>query len=208
MKKLVVIILAFGLLVGGAYVLYNQLGNEVKPQQLVIQGGENPKEPVSTGGNGTGNQTAQNDPVGNDSSKEENAHTAPDFTVYDKDGNPVRLSDFRGKPVVLNVWASWCGPCRSEMPDFNEKYLELKDEVHFLMVNVTGSDNKQDAQAYINQMGFDFPVLFDMESSAAVAYGIHSFPTTYFIDAKGNAVAYAAGALDKATLQQGIDMIR
>ena len=208
MKKLVVIILAFGLLVGGAYILYTQLGNEIKPQQLVVQGDEKPKEPASTEGNGAENQTAQNDPAENNSSKEEITHTAPDFTVYDKDGNPVRLSDFRGKHVVLNFWAIWCSPCRSEMPDFNEKYLELKEEVHFLMVNVTGSDTREDAQAYINRMGFAFPVLFDMESSAAVAYGIRSFPTTYFIDAEGNMIAYAASALDKATLQQGIDLIR
>ena len=123
MKKLVVIILAFGLLVGGAYILYTQLGNEIKPQQLVVQGDEKPKEPASTEGNGAENQTAQNDPAENNSSKEEITHTAPDFTVYDKDGNPVRLSDFRGKHVVLNFWAIWCSPCRSEMPDFNEKYL-------------------------------------------------------------------------------------
>ena len=200
MQKFVIILLAFGLLIGGAYVLYSRLGEEVKPQQLVTQG-DIPKEPAATEGGGSNGETT-------DSTEGEKTHLAPDFVVYDADGNAVRLSDFRGKPVVLNFWASWCGPCKREMPDFNEKYLELKDKVHFLMVNVTGNDTKEDAQAYVKQMGFAFPILFDMESSAAIAYGIHSFPTTYFIDAEGNAVAYAVGALSKASLQEGIDLIR
>ncbi|MBP3544577.1 MAG: TlpA family protein disulfide reductase, partial [Lachnospiraceae bacterium] len=69
---------------------------------------------------------------------------APDFTVIDAEGNEVKLSDMRGKPVVVNFWASWCGPCKMEMPEFEEVYKELGDEVHFMMVNLT--DGWQETQ--------------------------------------------------------------
>ena len=134
---------------------------------------------------------------------------APDFTVYDLDGNEVHLSDFRGKPVVLNFWASWCGPCKSEMPDFNEKYQELGDDVQFLMINLTdGSyETLEKASAFVESQGYRFPVFYDTASNAANTYGISSIPTTFFIDAEGCGIAQATGAIDGNTLQIGIDMI-
>lgn len=134
---------------------------------------------------------------------------APDFTVYDIDGNVVRLSDYVGKPIVLNFWASWCGPCKSEMPEFEEKYKELKDEVQFLMVNMTdGSRETVDvASTFINEQGYTFPVLYDTDINAAYLYSVYSLPTTFFIDEEGYIVAYAAGAIDGEILQKGIDMV-
>ena len=134
---------------------------------------------------------------------------APDFTVYDLDGNEVKLSDFIGKPVVLNFWASWCGPCKLEMPDFNEKYQELGDEVQFLMINLTDGSGEtlESASGFIAEQGYVFPVFYDAASDAANTYGIYSIPTTFFIDAEGYAIAQATGAIDAETLQRGIDMI-
>ena len=132
----------------------------------------------------------------------------PDLTVYDADGNQVHLSDYLGKPVVVNFWASWCGPCQMEMPDFQETYLELGEEVQFLMINMTGGrETLENAQAFIAEQGYTFPVFFDQDADAARTYGAYSLPTTYFIDAEGNAVAQATGAIDRETLQTGIDMI-
>lgn len=133
----------------------------------------------------------------------------PDFTVFDVDGKEVHLSDFKGKPVVLNFWASWCGPCKSEMPDFDEKAKELEDKVQFLMVNVTDGSQEtvESASQFIKDQGYTFPVFYDTEMNASSAYGATSLPMTFFIDAEGFGIARAVGAINSAALQQGIDMI-
>ena len=95
------------------------------------------------------------------------------------------------------------------MPDFNAAYAELGEDIHFLMVNMTDGSREtlETARSYVEEQGFSFPVYYDTDYSAAVAYSVYSLPSTYFIDADGNAVARAAGAIDRETLQQGIDMI-
>ena len=134
---------------------------------------------------------------------------APDFTVYDADSEPVRLSDFRGTPVVINFWASWCGPCQSEMPAFDAAAAEYEGQVHFLMVNLTdGSQETQaTAQAFLDEQGYAFPVYFDLDLEAASAYGVYGIPVTYFVDAEGRAVAQARSAISAEVLEKGIGMI-
>lgn len=135
--------------------------------------------------------------------------SAPDFTVYDLAGNPYTLSQFRGKPVVLNFWASWCGPCKSEMPDFDAAYAKYGQDIHFLMVNLTDGyqETEETAAAYISQQGYDFPVYYDSDMDAAATYGISGVPVTYFIDAEGYFVAMAQGALSAEGLERGIGML-
>jgi len=184
-------------LIAGASVLYARLGDGAKPDQLQPQGGT-----ATTTANGTtaatGGTTAPQTPT----------TPAPDFTAYTAAGEAVKLSEYKGKPIVLNFWASWCGPCQSEMPDFDAKHKALGDKVQFLMVNMTGGrETLATAKKFIADKGYTFPVLYDTEADAATVYGVYSLPTTYFVDANGNLVAQATGAIDAETLQRGIDMI-
>lgn len=144
----------------------------------------------------------------NQSVQKDNAITAPDFTVLDKNGNEVTLSDYRGKPVVLNFWATWCYYCKEEMPDFNEAYNNHPD-VQFLMINATDGiqETQEKANAYIKEQGFDFEIFFDTEQEAINNYHITGFPTTYFIDKNGNITAQRSGMIDKDSLEKGINMI-
>lgn len=143
------------------------------------------------------------------SSSEDAIERAPDFTVIDRDGKPVKLSDLRGKPVILNFWASWCGPCQSEMPDFQKAYESYGEDVHFMIVNVTdgGRETVETARAYVDGQGYTFPIYFDTTLEAAILYGASAIPLTVFLDAEGRLVAYASGALTAATLQKGIGML-
>ncbi len=199
MKNKKTIIILSGLLVlllGGASVLYNKLSDKVESPQLADQ------KPQTT-------QTASDPSSDNSSEQSAEKIVAPDFTVYDIDGNPIHLSDFKGKPVVLNFWASWCGPCKMEMPDFNEKYLELGEDINFIMVNSTDGSREtvEIASEFIKSTGYSFPVYYDNDSDASMKYGVYSLPTTFFIDADGNFVTYATGAINGDILQKGIDMI-
>ncbi len=155
------------------------------------------------GNNGEGTASGE----GQDASAENSVQQAPDFTVTDYDGEEVMLSDYFGKPIVVNFWASWCPPCKAEMPDFEEAY-KTHSEVQFLMVNMTGGrETLESAKEHVESQGYTFTVLFDTEYSAAYAYYVNSLPATYFIDAEGNLVAYATGMLDAETLEKGIAMI-
>lgn len=182
-KVLTIVALVFVLVMGGASLLYHRLSAEFLPDQLSAS--EETKE------------------------EESDLTPAPDFTAYDAEGNEVKLSDYIGKPLVLNFWASWCGPCKMEMPHFEDAYLEQGEEVQFLMVNMTTSSREtlEAAQSYVAEEAFTFPVLYDRDSDAATVYGVYSLPTTYFVDEEGNLTARAAGAIDAETLQKGIDLI-
>ncbi len=187
MLKLLIWVLLFAVLLVGAYTLYGDLSGQME------QGGLAPQATQPT-----------------DAAEEtQAAEPAPDFTVYDGEGNAHKLSDFRGKPVILNFWASWCGPCKSEMPDFEEKYQAYGEQIHFLMVNLTDGSQETVASAssFVEGQGYTFPVYFDTGMEAAMAYGVYAVPVTYFIDAEGNLVTYAQGALSAENLQKGLDIL-
>ena len=135
--------------------------------------------------------------------------TVPDITVYDIDGNAHTLSQFRGQPVILNFWASWCGPCKAEMPDFEEAYKTYGDQIQFLIVNLTdgSSETMETASAYIAQQGYTFPVYYDTDMSGASAYSVYAIPVSYFIDADGVLVTSHEGMMSADALQEAIDLL-
>ena len=134
--------------------------------------------------------------------------SAPNFAVLDKDGKAVQLSDFAGKPIVINFWATWCGYCKQEMPDFDKAYKEYPDVV-FVMIDATDGvyETREKADAYVRQEGFSFPVYYDVSSLAQSAYRISVYPTTVFIDSHGEVVAQKKGMISYETLLQCIALI-
>ena len=205
-KKIALLILVLSLvgILVVAGILYKDLSGELAPDQLAVQ--TQPTAPVTE----PATQPSGETPETTAATTEPQPMMAPDFTVYDREGNPHKLSDFFGKPIVLNFWASWCGPCKMEMPDFEEKYKELGENVQFLMINLTDGQREtvEVAAAFLDSQGYTFPVFFDTAIEAANTYAVYSIPTSYFIDKDGHLIAQAQGAIDGATLQRGIDMIR
>ena len=187
--------ICFVFLLVGAGLLYTNLGDKVD-LQMPLPDSQSQTDPAAPE-NAESSQT------------EQEKQAAPDFTVYDGEGNAVKLSDFVGTPVVLNFWASWCGPCKSEMPDFDEVWAEYGDRVQFMMVNLTdgSQETKEKAMKYVEEQGYSFPVFYDTDFDAAYTYGVQAVPVTYFVNADGTGAVYFKGAMPKETLLECIGLI-
>ena len=192
--------LALVALIVVATVLYDTLGSSFEGDGLVTD---------VPNGNNTSAAPDGSDASDTSDTVDASKYAAPDFTVTDAEGNKVKLSDLRGKPVVINFWATWCGYCVQEMPAFEDMYAKYGDDVHFVMVDMVDGDRETvDAgKKFIADRGFTFPVYFDTELEAAYAYYVTGLPATYFIDAEGNLIAHKSGALDAELLERGINMI-
>lgn len=179
-KKLIVIVISLILLFGIVTVGYNYLSGEYMPV-------ETPSDKTST-----------------------TTKAAPDFEVYNENGDVVKLSDFKGKkPVVINIWASWCGPCKSEMPYFEKAMKKYSDDVEILMINLTDGqrETKEKALKYIDENNLDMRILFDEKLSAANAYRVRGIPRTILIDIDGNIVIDKEGAVTETELNNYIKKI-
>ncbi|MGH7826687.1 MAG: peroxiredoxin family protein [Candidatus Binatia bacterium] len=116
----------------------------------------------------------------------------PEFTLASVDGKKISLKDYRGKLVFLNFWASWCVPCREEMPAMEKLYQEFKDK-NFVVLAVNVKDRKGDAVKFIKELKLTYPVAFDPEGEVGLLYGAWGLPTTYLIGPKGEGLARAWG---------------
>lgn len=197
--KLAIGIVCFIILIVGASVLYNYLSERNNGRQELVTEKQVDSGIATQGAVEGESDAAESEQVG-----------LIDFTVYDKDGNERTLSSFVGKPIVLNFWASWCSPCKSEFPDFQEVYETCGEDIEFIMVNLTDgvSETREKADAFVKAEGYTLPIYYDEKQSAAYAYSVYSIPTTYFIDTNGNIITYAQGMIDKELLEQGISMIK
>ena len=112
--------------------------------------------------------------------------SAPDFTLQTFEGESFNLSDLRGKAILVNFWASWCPPCRSEMPAMQRVYEDFQDQDFLVLaVNSTHQDNLGDAITFAQYHKLDFPILLDQDGSAGRSYDVRSLPTSFFIDPDG-----------------------
>lgn len=126
----------------------------------------------------------------------------PDIVLETRDGKRFQLSEARGKVVVLNFWATWCAPCREEMPTFEQTYRERGQDVLFVGVNTTSVDSKPEAIEFADRLGITFPIIFDAQGKASEAYGVRGLPATFFIGADGTLKAKALGPVFKDRLQE------
>ena len=128
---------------------------------------------------------------------------APDFVLHEAGtGRTMRLSDYRGKLVVLNFWATWCGPCRSEMPEFEKTYAARSNELVVLAVDFRESNDQ--VQFFRKEFGLTFPMLLDREGSVTAHYGAPGLPATFFIDREGILRAQYLGPIVGSPLVEGL----
>ncbi|MEN8700580.1 TlpA disulfide reductase family protein [Bacillus infantis] len=134
----------------------------------------------------------------------EPGNKAPDFTLTDIEGKTVSLSDYKGKRVFLNFWASWCPPCKAEMPDMQELYEEKTiGDFEILAVNMTFIEkNKGDEMDFVKDNGLTFPIPLDVKGQVMGEYEIMAYPTSFFIDSDGIIRSRVMGAVDKDFIEK------
>ena len=124
--------------------------------------------------------------------------------MLDADGADVTLADrlADGKPIVLNFWATWCGPCKSELPAFDKAAAEYADELTFMMINLTDGqvETVSGVKTFMEENGYTLPVYFDKKGSASGPYGVSSIPLTYFITSDGVVAGGHMGSMSEETL--------
>lgn len=140
----------------------------------------------------------------------EKGQFAPDFTLYNIQGEPVTLSDLRGKKVVLNFWATWCPPCEAEMPHmqkYYEKYRET-DNVEIVGVNVTYHREKiERVEQFLKSYDITFPIVLELEETVSRQYELLTLPSTFMIDTEGKIQKTIVGPLDLDTLRENVTQL-
>lgn len=145
-----------------------------------------------------------------DSEAEKDSQIVPsiDFTLQDQYGQAHTLSDYKGKTVFLNFWATWCPPCKAEMPDIQKIYESYEQEGEEALVvlgvaapNTGGEGSEEEIQAFLEKNGYTYPVLMDTTGEVFASYGISSYPTTFMIDREGNVFGYVSGMLSEDVMR-------
>lgn len=135
---------------------------------------------------------------------------APDFELKTLDGETAKLSDYRGKKVILNFWATWCPPCRAEMPHMQDYYEEKakEDNVEILAVNLTTADHGMEKiTSFVSEYELSFPILLDSEGDMGEVYQAVTIPTSYILDTEGRVQSKFVGPMDQATIEELVSKI-
>ncbi len=131
---------------------------------------------------------------------------APDFTLVNLEGENVSLSDFQGQPVMINLWATWCGPCRIEMPTIQSRFEKYRDE-GFIVLAVNFDERKADVQAFGDEFGLTFQILLDPGAKVQKLYRTRSYPTSFFVDRKGVIQVQHIGVMTEGNLDGNLAQI-
>jgi cytochrome c biogenesis protein CcmG, thiol:disulfide interchange protein DsbE len=135
-------------------------------------------------------------------------HQAPGFDLERLDGGRAELDGLRGRPVIINFWASWCAPCRVEMPDLISAWREHSGQaLQILAVNLTDQERRKDVTRFVTEFGLPFPVLLDTRGKVRELYALVSLPTTVFLDSAGIIQSVQSGPLTQNALAQGLQSI-
>ncbi|MCK4490607.1 MAG: TlpA family protein disulfide reductase [Anaerolineales bacterium] len=126
---------------------------------------------------------------------------APELTLFDLDGNEVSLTDFQGEVILVNNWATWCPPCREEMPEFKAYYDKYKDQ-GFQVVAIEAGEPEAEVRNFVEGAGLDFVILLDPENKSLITFQQNSLPNSFVIDRKGNLRLAWLGAINDATLEK------
>lgn len=131
---------------------------------------------------------------------------AEDFTLKTLKGETVSLKDYRGRLIFLNFWATWCGPCRAEMPSMQRLWEEFKEE-DFVILAINIQEESKLVSSFMNERGLSFPVLLDEKGKVARTYGVRGIPTTFFLNPEGEIIGKAVGARDWDS-EESFELIR
>ncbi len=198
MKKFIIYLICFVVLILGAKVGYENLNVKYTPD--VLQPNTSLKDDKNQSGEAE---------ISGDELTDKKEYQAIDFEVLNESGERVKLSSYFGKPIVVNFWATWCGPCQAEIPEFIDAYEKYGEDVEFLMVNLTDghTDTVESVKEFVNENKYDFPLYFDTEYSASNAYQVYSIPQTLFVDEKGNIQNLYIGMIDSRVLESEISVM-
>lgn len=159
-----------------------------------------PGETVEDSGDAV--MTAEGPDEQEDATSFEKGEQAPDFTLETLGGEEVSLSDYEGTPVIINFWATWCPPCRAEMPDMEEMY-QSTDDLEILAVNLTETESTRNAVSqFVGELGLSFPILLDQNSDVMGQYEVGPVPTSIFVDREGKVQSVILGAMNKDLMEQ------
>lgn len=219
MKKLLLLITTIIVLFGGAFYIYQsnsvteevvteESSTEISPQvksdesHVATSSTIEESEPMEEESKGSIDITSNNQP--------KTDWEGPSSIYLNTDGDEIDLSENYGKGTLINIWASWCEPCKVEMPYFEEAYQTYGDDINFLMINATESkptETQEAALTFANQMDLSMPIYFDTEMSNQYLFGATILPLTVILDAEGHVEEIVRGQVSPAKLTQLIEQI-